>query len=128
MSNKMSDKMSEKVSDSECVFCKITDDKIPATIVYRDDDVMAFKDLTPRAPLHLLVIPLRHIATLTQARPEDAEIFGKLMVTAARLAIEAGYGTSGFRVVLNAGPDAGQSVLHVHLHVLGGRALAWPPG
>jgi histidine triad (HIT) family protein len=116
------------MSEGECLFCKIRDQKIPAAVVYRDDDVLAFKDITPRAPLHLLVIPLRHIATLTDGLPEDAELFGKLMLTGARLAVEAGHGADGFRVVMNAGPNAGQSVLHVHLHVLAGRALAWPPG
>jgi histidine triad (HIT) family protein len=126
------------MSDSDCLFCKIRDEKIPAAIVHRDEDVLAFKDMTPRAPLHLLVIPLRHMATLTEARPQDAEIFGKLMVTGARLAIDAGYGETGYRVVMNAGPDAGQTVYHVHLHVLAGRVLGrqarrtvaatWPPG
>ena len=116
------------MSETDCLFCKIRDDKIPAAVVHRDDDVLAFKDITPRAPLHLLVIPTRHIATLSDARSEDAEIFGKLMVTGARLAIDAGYGAGGYRVVMNAGPDAGQTVYHVHLHVLAGRALAWPPG
>jgi histidine triad (HIT) family protein len=116
------------MSDSDCLFCKIRDQKIPAAIVHRDDDVLAFKDTTPRAPLHLLVIPLRHIATLSDARPEDAEIFGKVMLTGARLAMDAGYGENGYRVAMNAGPDAGQTVFHVHLHVLAGRALGWPPG
>lgn len=116
------------MSDSDCLFCKIRDGKIPAAVIYRDDDVLAFQDITPRAPLHLLVIPTRHIATLSDARPEDAEIFGKLMITAARLAREAGHAQEGYRVVMNAGPNAGQSVFHVHLHVLAGRPLAWPPG
>ena len=116
------------MSDSECLFCKIRDQKIPAAVVYRDEDVLAFQDITPRAPFHLLVIPLRHIASLSDARAEDAEIFGKLMITGARLAIEAGHGKDGYRVVMNAGPNAGQSVFHVHLHVLAGRILAWPPG
>lgn len=112
----------------DCLFCKIRDEKIPAAVVYRDEDVLAFKDITPRAPFHLLIIPLRHIASLSDAQPEDAEIFGKLMLTGARLAIEAGHGKEGYRVVMNAGPNAGQSVFHVHLHVLAGRALSWPPG
>lgn len=116
------------MSESDCLFCKIRDDKIPAAIVHRDEHVLAFKDLTPRAPLHLLVIPLRHIATLSEARPEDAELLGRLMVTGAWLANDAGYGESGYRVVMNAGPNAGQTVFHVHLHVLAGRALGWPPG
>ena len=116
------------MSESDCLFCKIRDEKIPAAVVYRDAHVLAFKDITPRAPLHHLVIPLRHMATLSDAQPEDAELLGRLMVTAARLAIDAGYGESGYRVVMNAGPNAGQTVFHVHLHVLGGRALGWPPG
>jgi histidine triad (HIT) family protein len=112
----------------DCLFCKIRDQKIPAAVIYRDEQVLAFKDITPRAPLHLLVISLRHIATLSDARPQDAELLGKLLVTGSRLAMEAGYGEGGYRVVMNAGPDAGQSVMHIHLHVLAGRALAWPPG
>ena len=97
-------------------------------MVHRDEHVLAFKDVAPKAPLHLLVIPTRHIATLSDATPEDAELFGRLMLTGARLAVEAGFGPTGYRVVMNAGRDAGQSVFHVHLHVLGGRALSWPPG
>lgn len=116
------------MSDSDCLFCKIRDGEIPAAVIYRDDDVLAFQDIIPRAPLHLLVIPVRHIPSLSDARPEDAELFGKLMITAARLAREAGHAQEGYRVVMNAGPNAGQSVLHVHLHLLAGRALAWPPG
>jgi histidine triad (HIT) family protein len=115
-------------SSSDCLFCKIVDQKIPASVVYRDDHVLAFKDITPRAPLHLLVIPIRHVATLADAAPDDAEIYGRLMVAGARLVREAGYADQGFRVVMNAGPDAGQSVFHIHLHVLAGRPLAWPPG
>lgn len=124
---------------SDCLFCKIRDGQIPAQIVHRDEHVLAFKDVNPRAPFHILVVPLRHIASLSDAQPEDAEIFGRLMVAGARLAIEAGLGEAGggptgdgngrgYRVVMNAGPNAGQSVFHVHLHVLGGRPLAWPPG
>ena len=116
------------MADSDCLFCKIRDEKIPATVVYRDEHVLAFKDITPRAPLHLLVIPTRHIANLAEARADDAELIGRLMVAGARLAREAGFEDSGYRVVMNVGPDAGQSVHHVHLHVLGGRPLAWPPG
>lgn len=116
------------MGDEDCLFCKIRDGAIPAAVVHRDEHVLAFKDVAPKAPFHVLVIPARHIATLSDARPEDAELFGRLMVTGARLAVEAGFGPSGYRVVMNAGKDAGQSVLHVHLHVLGGRALSWPPG
>jgi len=93
---------------SDCLFCKICEGKIPAIITYRDEEVVAFKDIGPKAPLHELVISVRHIASL-QARA-------------------AGFADSGFRVVMNAGPDAGQTVHHVHLHVLAGRPLGWPPG
>jgi len=115
-------------TEADCLFCKIRDGKIPAAIVHRDEHVLAFKDITPRSPLHLLVIPLRHVAGLSEAVPADGELFGRLMLTGARLAKDAGFGDSGYRVVMNAGPDAGQSVFHAHLHVLAGRPLAWPPG
>jgi histidine triad (HIT) family protein len=113
---------------SDCLFCKICAGKIPATITYRDDTVVAFQDIGPKAPFHQLVIPIRHIPSLALAQEEDAVLLGKLMLVASKLAAEAGYGESGFRVVVNAGPDAGQTVPHVHLHALAGRALGWPPG
>lgn len=113
---------------SDCLFCKICEGKIPATITYRDDDVVAFKDIGPKAPFHELVIPTRHIASLSEAKVEDAAMLGKLMLVASKLARDAGFSDSGYRVVMNAGPDAGQSVPHLHLHVLAGRLLAWPPG
>jgi histidine triad (HIT) family protein len=113
---------------SDCLFCKICEDKIPATITYRDEDVVAFKDIGPKAPLHELVISTRHIASLSAATPEDAALLGKLMIVAAQQARAAGFADSGFRVVMNSGPDAGQTVAHVHLHVLAGRPLGWPPG
>ena len=116
------------MSESDCLFCKIRDGKIPSTITYRDDDVFAFKDVGPKAPLHELVVPIRHVPTLADAKPEDAALYGKLMVVAAQRAKESGQAGEGFRVVMNAGPAAGQSVFHVHLHVLAGRTLAWPPG
>ena len=116
------------MADDTCLFCKIRDGAIPAAVVHRDEDVLAFNDVAPKAPFHVLVIPTRHIASLSDAVPADAELLGRLLVTGARLAVEAGFGPTGYRVVMNAGRDAGQSVLHVHLHVLGGRALAWPPG
>ncbi len=113
---------------SDCLFCKIRDGQIPAAITYRDDSVLAFKDVNPRAPLHQLVIPARHIASLADAVPEDAALLGSLMTVGAKLAKDAGHGKNGFRVVVNSGPDAGQTVFHVHLHVLAGRPLGWPPG
>jgi histidine triad (HIT) family protein len=112
----------------DCLFCKIRDGQIPAAVTYRDDHVLAFKDIGPKAPFHQLVIPLRHVARLADAEPTDADLLGRMMLAGAKLAKEAGYGDSGFRVVMNNGPQAGQSVFHVHLHVLGGRDLDWPPG
>jgi histidine triad (HIT) family protein len=116
------------MSEADCLFCKIRDGKIPSTITYRDDDVFVFKDIGPKAPLHELVVPTRHVATLADAKPEDAALYGRLMVIAAQRAKESGQAGDGFRVVMNAGPGAGQSVFHVHLHVLAGRPLTWPPG
>jgi len=113
---------------SDCLFCKICKGLIPATITYRDEEIVAFKDIGPKAPFHELVIPTRHIGSLAAAKPEDAALLGKLMIVASNLARAAGYATGGFRVVMNSGPDAGQTVEHVHLHVLAGRALGWPPG
>ena len=113
---------------SDCLFCKICEGKIPAAITYRDDEVLAFNDISPKAPFHQLVIPIRHVVSLATADEKDAALLGKLMLVGARLARESGLADGGFRVVTNVGPDAGQSVLHVHLHVLAGRPLAWPPG
>jgi histidine triad (HIT) family protein len=113
---------------SDCLFCKIRDGQIPAAVTYRDEDVIAFKDINPKAPFHQLVIPSRHVDSLANATDEDAAILGKLMLAGARLARESGLADNGFRVVMNAGPDAGQTVFHIHLHVLAGRPLGWPPG
>jgi histidine triad (HIT) family protein len=112
----------------DCLFCKIISGQIPAAITHRDEDVVAFRDIAPKAPFHQLVIPVRHVGSLAEAAPADAELLGKLMLTGAKLAREAGHADGGFRVVMNAGPDAGQTVFHVHLHVLAGRSLSWPPG
>jgi len=113
---------------SDCLFCKLRDGQIPAAITYRDEEIVAFKDINPKAPFHQLVIPTRHVDSLAVASGEDAALLGKLMLVGARLARESGLAEGGFRVVMNAGADAGQSVLHVHLHVLAGRVLGWPPG
>jgi histidine triad (HIT) family protein len=116
------------MTSTDCLFCKLRDGGIPAKITYRDDDVIAFVDVKPQAPLHELVIPTRHVATLSEATPEDAALLGKLMLIATQRARDQGFADSGFRVVMNAGKDAGQTVFHIHLHVLGGRPLSWPPG
>lgn len=109
----------------DCLFCGIAAKRIPSEIVHEDPDVLAFKDIRPVAPFHVLVIPTRHVRSLTEA---DTELAGRLATVAAKLAADAGYADSGYRVVTNVGPDAGQSVAHIHFHVLAGRGLGWPPG
>jgi len=116
------------MSASDCLFCKIASGAIPASITHRDDQVIAFKDINPKAPLHELVIPIKHVARLAEAKPADALLLGKLMLVAAERARATGHDGNGFRVVMNNGTDAGQTVFHLHLHVLGGRVLGWPPG
>lgn len=113
---------------SNCLFCRIIKKEIPASIVYEDDQVVAFNDINPQAPLHALVIPKRHIASLNDLTPADDEIVGALVRRAAALAREKGYADRGFRTVFNTNADAGQTVFHIHLHVLAGRGLTWPPG
>jgi histidine triad (HIT) family protein len=112
---------------SDCLFCKIVAGQIPAKITYRDDEVVAFADIKPAAPLHELVIPVRHITNVAAVEAKDAALIGKLMIVAADRARAAG-ASDGFRVVTNNGAGAGQSVFHLHLHVLAGRPLSWPPG
>jgi len=109
-----------------CIFCKIAAGEIPATIVKRADGMLAFKDLNAQAPTHVLVIPTTHVGTLNDAK--DPAMLGKLMAFARDVAQEAGIATTGYRVVVNTNPDGGQTVFHLHLHVLGGRAMHWPPG
>ena len=111
-----------------CLFCKILNREIPASIVYEDDRVLAFNDVNPQAPTHVLVIPKRHITSLSDLQPEDDALIGELVRRAATIADERGIAASGFRTVFNTNREAGQTVFHIHLHVLGGRGLAWPPG
>ncbi len=111
-----------------CLFCKIADKKIPSTVVYEDDQAIAFEDLNPKAPVHLLIIPRRHMQSLSGTREEDRAILGHLHWIAARLAEKRGVVETGFRTVINSGAGAGQTVLHLHLHLLGGRPFHWPPG
>lgn len=113
---------------SECIFCRIAAGSVPARVVHEDDDTVAFRDLDPKAPTHVLVIPRRHIASVNDVTAADAEVMGRLFLTARAVAAADGIDGSGYRVVMNTGAAAGQSVGHVHLHVLGGRTLAWPPG
>lgn len=110
----------------QCLFCRIVRKEIPATIVAETDDCLAFRDITPRAPVHVLVIPKQHVASISDAA--DPSQIGKLSLLAAEIAKQEGIAESGYRTVINTGPDAGQTVFHVHLHLLGGREMGWPPG
>lgn len=112
----------------DCLFCAIAAGEIPADIVYEDSDVIAFRDISPQAPCHLLVIPKQHISTLNDAEPEHQALLGKLLYTGSQLAAEQGLAEQGYRLVMNCNSDGGQTVFHIHLHVLGGRAMTWPPG
>ncbi len=113
---------------SECLFCGIIDGRIKGDIVYQDPSILAFKDVQPRAPVHLLIVPRKHIATLLDLETSDGALVGEIFRVAGRLAEEQGIAKRGFRVVVNCGAEAGQSVFHLHFHLLGGRALGWPPG
>lgn len=113
---------------SDCLFCKIIARQIPASIVFEDDRVLAFNDINPQAPTHVLIIPKRHIATLNDLQPGDDGIVGELVRRAAAIAAERGMAHGGYRTVFNTHADAGQTVFHIHLHLLGGRRLGWPPG
>ncbi|BAU49876.1 zinc-binding protein [Sulfurifustis variabilis] len=111
-----------------CLFCRMVSGEIRPDVVYQDDEVLAFRDINPQAPVHVLVIPKRHISTLNDLEPGDATLVGKLFLAAQRVARQGGVAESGYRTVMNCNADAGQSVFHLHLHVLGGRVMAWPPG
>jgi histidine triad (HIT) family protein len=111
-----------------CLFCRIVSGEVPSTQVYSDDTVVAFRDVNPQAPVHVLVVPRRHIAGINAPEAEDGAVLEALVKAANRVAREQGVDTSGYRLVWNVGPHAGQSVFHLHLHVLGGRPLTWPPG
>jgi histidine triad (HIT) family protein len=113
---------------SECLFCRIVAGKIPAKLVYEDPEVVAFEDIEPQAPVHLLVVPRKHVPTLNDLAPEDDALAGKLLRVAAALARERGIAERGWRAAVNVNRDAHQLVFHVHLHVLGGRVFGWPPG
>lgn len=113
---------------TDCLFCKMVNKTIKPTIVFEDDDVLAFRDTNPQAPLHVLVVPKRHISTINDLQPADTATVGKLYLAAQQIARKEGVADSGYRTVMNCNADAGQSVFHIHLHVLGGRALSWPPG
>lgn len=113
---------------SETLFSKIVRREIPADIVYEDDLALAFRDITPQAPVHILVIPKRPIANLAAAEPGDRDLLGHLLLVAKTVAAQEGLAENGYRLVANTGTDGGQTVYHLHFHILGGRSLAWPPG
>ncbi len=112
----------------DCIFDRIVAREIPADIVYQDDRITAFRDINPQAPVHILVIPNGHISSTLELKPENDALIGELVRAAAVLAERNGLAESGFRIVINTGPEAGQTVDHIHLHLLGGRAMQWPPG
>jgi histidine triad (HIT) family protein len=113
---------------SECLFCQIVSRTIPAALVYEDDLVVAFNDINPQAPTHVLVIPRKHVASIAELQDSDVGLLGRLMLAGNKIATMKGVADTGYRVVVNTGAHGGQSVFHLHLHVLGGRHLAWPPG
>jgi histidine triad (HIT) family protein len=113
---------------SDCLFCKFVSGEITPDIVYEDPQVLAFRDVSPQAPTHVLVIPKRHISTLNDLQPGDAELMGNLYLAAQQVAKQDGIAEAGYRTLINCNAEAGQSVFHIHMHVLGGRPMRWPPG
>ena len=116
------------MSEQDCLFCKILSGDIPADIIYESDSAIAFRDVNPQAPTHILVIPRKHVATINDLEEDDQQMVGSLYLAAKEVARAEGISEEGYRAVMNCNEGAGQSVFHIHLHVLGGRALGWPPG
>ena len=112
----------------DCIFCKITAGEIPATVVYKDELVTAIRDLHPVAPTHVLILSNKHVVSVNEATPQEEPLFGHLFTVAHKIADMEGLSAGGYRVVVNTGENGGQSVSHLHMHVLGGRAMTWPPG
>ncbi len=111
-----------------CVFCKIVSGEIKVNLIYQDDVVVCFKDLKPAAPFHFLVVPRRHLANPSEVTDQDREIIGRMFQATGKVAKDLGIDLSGYRMVINIGPDAGQEIFHIHMHILGGKKLGWPPG
>ncbi|NOY39272.1 MAG: histidine triad nucleotide-binding protein [Nitrospirae bacterium] len=112
----------------ECLFCRIAEKKLPAKLVYEDEFAVAFEDINPQAPIHVLVIPRKHISTSLELKEEDNALVGRLFQIANRIARQKGIAERGFRIVMNCNAEAGQTVFHLHIHLLGGRVMHWPPG
>ena len=113
---------------NDCLFCKIEQDEIPSERIYEDDQLFAIKDINPQAPTHLLIIPRKHFASILDVKTTDQALIGSIFEVAKKLAYELGLTQSGFRIVLNCGSDGGQTIFHIHFHLLGGRTMGWPPG
>ena len=116
------------MSESDCLFCKIVAGEIPAEVIWESDSAVAFRDINPQAPTHVLVIPKRHVATINDLSDDDRETVGDLFIAAKGIAADEGLAEDGYRVVMNCNAAAGQTVFHIHLHLLGGRQMTWPPG
>lgn len=116
------------MADQDCPFCRIASGEIPAEVVLETPDVVAFRDINPQAPVHILIIPREHIPSVSRMEEGQAEVMGRLFLAARNLAREEGVEESGYRMVVNAGSGAGQTVFHIHMHLLGGREMGWPPG
>jgi len=114
--------------EKDCIFCKIVKKEIPAKIVYSDKDVLAFEDINPQAPIHIIIIPQKHIEKLAEINESDISLIGRMVFIATKIAKEKKISDSGYRLVLNCNRDAGQTIFHIHLHLLGGRKFSWPPG
>lgn len=116
------------MNDDRCLFCRIVHGEVPADVVHETEHVLAFRDISPQAPTHVVVIPKRHVASLAEVEDDDIALLGEVLIAARDVARGAGVDEAGFRVVANTGDDGGQTIHHLHVHVLGGRALGWPPG
>jgi len=113
---------------NDCIFCKIAAKEIPSKVVYETEYILAFEDINPQAPVHILIIPKKHIPTINDIEESDRELVGELVHTAKEIAVEKGIESNGYRLIFNCNKDAGQEVFHIHLHLLGGRKMKWPPG
>ncbi len=116
------------MTNEECLFCKIINKEVSCDLIYEDNDVIAFRDINPQAPVHILVIPKRHISTLLEIKDEDKELIGKIFLVINEIAYKEGIAQDGFRVIANCNRLSGQAIFHMHFHILGGRRLSWPPG